>query len=168
MREGDAGKREQLRETSSVLEVIDVAIQFEEAAAAFYQQLIPRVSKPLRWLVSTLAEEEEEHAARLREMHKRPDLQQLLERHLQQLRIDPRFSDALQTPDLEAVRDEQALLEYALSREQLALEQYRQLAQESLPGPLRELFQWLANEEIDHKGELEKRYYALVYRGGGV
>jgi len=26
----------------------------------------------------------------------------------------------------------------------------------------------LAEEEIEHKQELEKRYYALVHRGGGV
>jgi len=26
----------------------------------------------------------------------------------------------------------------------------------------------LTEEEIEHKQELEKRYYALVHRGGGV
>jgi rubrerythrin len=60
------------------------------------------------------------------------------------------------------------VLQYALSRERLAMEQYRALAEATEPGEVKELFQWLADEEIEHKSELEKRYYALVHRGGGV
>ena len=168
MREGDAGKRERLVRSSNVLEVIDIAIQFEVAAASFYRQLIQQVGKPLRWLVKALAEEEEMHAERLKAMRFHPDLQQELKQNLQQIKVDPRFSDAIQTPDLDEFKDDQSVLQYALSREQLALEQYRLLAEETAPGTIQDLFQWLANEEVEHKGELEKRYYELVHRGGGV
>ncbi len=168
MREGDEGKREHLLKTESVLEVIDIAIQFELAASTFYRQLYHKVGKPLRWLVKELAEEESQHAERLKALREHPDLQQELAQNLERAVIDPRFSDAIQTPDLDELADDQAVLQYALSREQLAMEQYRLLAQESAAGAAKDLFQWLANEEVAHKGELEKRYYELVHRGGGV
>ena len=43
------------------------------------------------------------------------------------------------------------------------MEQYGALAREIPGGPIRELFQYLAEEELSHKSELEKRYYELVY-----
>ena len=43
------------------------------------------------------------------------------------------------------------------------MEQYRALANEAPEGPIRDLFKYLANEELAHKANLEKRYYELVY-----
>ena len=168
MREGDSGKKERLGQTSSEMEVIDIAIQFEEAAASFYRQLQHKVSKPLRWLVQSLAEEENLHAERLKALRSHSDLQKQLKERLIQMNVDPRFTDAIQTPSIDSFTDDQSILLYALSREQLALEQYGALADESQPGPVQDLFRWLSNEEVDHKAELEKRYYEMVHQGGGV
>jgi rubrerythrin len=145
-----------------------VAIQFELAAAEFYQQLQPQVSKPLRWLVESLAEEEKDHAERLGKLRYHPDLYQEIQQQIETPVTNLRFSDGLHTPDPKLLKSDQDVLQYALSRERLAMEQYRALAEATEPGEVKELFQWLADEEIEHKSELEKRYYALVHRGGGV
>ncbi len=168
MREGDAGKREQLHHLRSLTEILEVAISFEQAAARFYRDLLGEVSKPLRWVVKCLAQEEEEHEQKLRDLRRNPELQQMLQSRIQVPSTDPKFSDAVQTPELEQLVDDQAVLQYALSREQLAMEQYRGLAESTPAGEIQDLFQWLADEEIEHKKELEKRYYQLIHRGGGV
>jgi rubrerythrin len=46
------------------------------------------------------------------------------------------------------------------------MEQYRSLADSSDSGPIKELFAFLANEETQHKNELEKLYYEVVHSGG--
>ncbi len=168
MREGDAEKVERIEAATTLEEVVALAIQFEEAAAEFYRLQLQRVSKPLRWLVEELIAEEESHAERLRQIERRPDLHDLLLQQLEQPIVDPRFSDAIQTPEADQFNDDQAVLQYALGREQLAMEQYGRLAAVTPEGPLRDLFLWLEQEEVGHKGELEKRYYDLVHRSGGV
>ena len=47
-----------------------------------------------------------------------------------------------------------------------AMKQYRELADSTEPGPAHDLFEFLANEETEHKRELEKTYYELVHSGG--
>lgn len=168
MREGDSGKHEQLRDLHSLTEILDVAIQFELAAAAFYQKLQMQVSKPLRELVESLAEEEQDHANRLGQLRYHPNLAQQIEQKIEVPITDLRFSDAIKTPDPKRLKSDQDVLEYALGRERLAMDQYRSLADATMLGEIKNLFQWLADEEIEHKQELEKRYYALVHRGGGV
>ena len=54
-------------------------------------------------------------------------------------------------------------MQYAMGREHAAMEQYSALAEEVPDGPIRELFRYLAQEELTHKAELEKLYYELVY-----
>jgi rubrerythrin len=46
------------------------------------------------------------------------------------------------------------------------MEQYHALADSTQPGPIQDLFRYLANEETQHKGELEKVYYEVVHSGG--
>lgn len=78
-----------------------------------------------------------------------------------------KFSDFIRLPDLGDKPDDQNVLRYALGREQAAMEQYDALANEVPPGPVVQLFRYLANEELEHKRELEKMYYEIV-RSGGV
>jgi rubrerythrin len=73
------------------------------------------------------------------------------------------FADYVHLLELGDFPDDQSLLQYAMGREQAAMEQYGALARETPEGPIRELFQYLADEELSHKAELEKRYYELVY-----
>jgi rubrerythrin len=69
-------------------------------------------------------------------------------------------------PDLGKNPDDQTVLQYALMREQAAMEQYTALAESTPSGPIQDLFQFLANEETKHKNELEAIYYEVVHSGG--
>jgi len=79
---------------------------------------------------------------------------------------DGRFSDRIHLPDLGERPDDQAVLQYAMGREHIAMEHYRALTGSTDPGPIRELFHYLANEETKHKAELEKIYYEIAHAGG--
>jgi rubrerythrin len=69
----------------------------------------------------------------------------------------------VQLPELGDLPDDQAILHYAMGREQAAMEQYQSLAADTPPGPVRDLFRFLAAQELEHKGELEKRYYVMTH-----
>ena len=69
-------------------------------------------------------------------------------------------------PDLGDSPDDQTILQYALGREDAAMKHYRELAETTEPGPIHDLFEYLAKEETLHKQELEKQYYEIVHSGG--
>jgi rubrerythrin len=161
-----ASSHELLRSKTTVQDILEVAMQFEQTARDFYTDLIPKVSKRIRYLVEELAAEEELHYQQFADLMKNPDIEAQL---TQRIAIPPsngKFSDAVHAKDLGDKPDDQAILQYALSREQAAMEQYSALAQEVEPGPVRDLFSFLAMEETEHKNELEKIYYEVVHCGG--
>ena len=158
--------RERLRSSKSLVEILDVAIEFERTARDYYSGLIPRVSKKIRFLVEELAEEEQRHLDQFTELRNRPDLSQQVQTLVQVPASDGRFSDCIHLPELGENPDDQSVLQYALGREQAAIEQYQSLAETTPVGPIRELFAFLADEETQHKKELEKLYYEIVHSGG--
>ena len=152
-----------LKSRKSVGEVLETAMSFERTARDFYQELAARVSKPMRELVEELAREEAGHYALFEELAARPDVQARVAERIEMPPSDHRFSDYVHLPDLGEHPDDQAVLQYAMGREHAAMEQYAALAEEAPAGPIRDLFRYLAAEELLHKQELEKRYYALVF-----
>jgi len=157
-----------LRHTTSVQEILDVANSFESSARDFYTALIPKVSKRIRYLVEELAAEEQGHFDLLAALRARTDLAEQVKLQIQQPASDSKFSDCIHLPNLGDNPDDQAVLQYAMGREHIAMTHYTELAQTAPEGPIRELFQFLASEETTHKLELEKLYYETVHRGGGV
>jgi len=139
---------------------------FEQTARDFYTDLCDRVSKPLRGLVQELADEEAEHYKLFMMLRERHDIQQYIGEQIKTPPSDHQFSDYIQLPDLGDRPTDQDVLLYALGREQAAMEQYTALASEVAPGPVADLFQFLAHEELEHKKELEKLYYEMVHSGG--
>lgn len=166
MKQPHNSAHERMASSKSLQEILAVAVEFERTAEAFYRDLIPKVSKQLRWLVEELAQEEQRHYALFSELRERPDIEEQLQRRVATPVSDTRFSDAIHLPDLGERPDDQAVLQYALGREQAAMEQYRALAESADPGPIRDLFAFLAAEETQHKAELEKLYYEVVHSGG--
>ncbi|TCJ18931.1 rubrerythrin [Parasulfuritortus cantonensis] len=164
--EGTSSGVERLRATKTLKEILDVATSFEATARDFYTALVPKVGKNLRWLVEDLAKEEAGHYTLFSGLAARPDLERLLQAEVATPASDRRFSDAVLQPDLGERPDDQAILQYALAREHTAMEQYRALAENTEPGPFKELFEYLANEETKHKNELERLYYETVHSGG--
>ena len=164
--EGHVSGAEQLRAGKTLEEVLDTATRFEQTARDFYAGLASRVSKRIRDLVEDLAEEEQRHYELFTGLASRSDIADQIKMRVATPASDTRFSDCIQLPDLGENPDDQAVLQYALGREQAAMEQYRSLADSTGPGPLHDLFDFLANEEMQHKLELEKLYYEIVHSGG--
>jgi rubrerythrin len=154
---------QRLKESQTLGEVLATAMSFEKTARDFYAGLTERVSKPLRELVAELAAEEARHYQLFEELSRRPDVRERIAERIRTPPGDHRFSDYVHLPDLGPSPDDQTVLQYAMGREHAAMEQYATLAQEAPPGPIQDLFRFLAQEELEHKKELEKRYYALVY-----
>ncbi len=157
-----------LRHTTSVSEILSVANSFEASARDFYTALIPKVSKRIRYLVEELAAEEQQHYDFFVALSQRTDLAEQVKVEVQRTASDSKFSDCLHLPNLGDNPDDQAVLQYAMGREHIAMTHYGELAQTTPAGPIRDLFAFLASEETKHKLELEKTYYEIVHRGGGV
>lgn len=164
--EGHQSGYQRLRAQKSLKEILDVATEFERTARDFYSALIPKVSKQIRYLVEELAAEEQAHFDLFKKLAQNPDLGQQIGTMVQTPANDHGFSDCIHLPDLGEHPDDQSVLQYALYREHSAMEQYTSLAESTEPGPIQELFRYLAQEETKHKVELEKVYYQTVHRGG--
>jgi rubrerythrin len=157
---------DRLKSQTSLKDILAVATEFERTARDFYTELVPKVSKKMRYLVEELAEEEQQHYELFSKLAARTDLEEQVHQLVETPASDSRFSDCIHLPDLGEQPDDQELLQYALMREHAAMEQYSALAKSSPPGDIRALFEFLANEETKHKNELEKLYYEIVHSGG--
>ena len=166
MSEGDRSSYQRLQEKTSLKEILAVATEFERTARDFYSDLAPKVSKNIRYLVEELAEEEQQHYDLFSHLAENPDIVDLIRTEIETPASNGRFSDCIQLPDLGEKPDDQAVLQYALAREHAAMEQYQALAESTAPGPIRDLFSFLASEETKHKNELERIYYQTVHSGG--
>lgn len=164
MTEGTGYQR--MKAQSSLEDILAVATEFERTARDFYAALAPKVSKQIRYLVQELADEEQRHFDLFSQLQARPDIGELVQEKVETPASDRRFSDCIHLPELGDRPDDQAVLQYALGREHAAMEQYRSLADSTQPGPIQDLFRFLANEETEHKAELEKLYYEVVHSGG--
>ncbi len=165
-REGHSAAYERIRSKKTLKEILEVATSFEKAARDFYASLVPKVSKNLRYLVEELAQEEQNHFDLFSKLADNPEIEKQIHDRIQVPVEDHCFSDYIQLPDLGDNPDDQAVLQYAMGREDAAMKQYRELAGSTEPGPIHDLFEYLANEETEHKRELEKTYYELVHSGG--
>jgi rubrerythrin len=166
MSEGHRSSYDRLKSKRSLEEILMIAVEFERTARDFYRDLIPKVSKQLRYLVEELAEEEQQHFNLFTELKSRPDIEQQIQTMVEVPASDKKFSDAILLPELGEKPDDQSVLQYALGREHAAMEQYQALAESTPDGPVKELFLFLANEETLHKNQLEKLYYETIHSGG--
>jgi rubrerythrin len=155
-----------LKEQTTIGEILETACSFELTAFSFYTALKEKVSKRLSTFVQELADEEKRHYDLFKDLNRNPQVSIQVKEVIDVPPSDHRFSDYIQTPELSELLDDQAILQYALGREQAAMEQYATLAEEAPQGPIRDVFRYLAHEELSHKKELEKRYYELVHSGG--
>jgi rubrerythrin len=163
---GVSGGYQRLKSHQSLGEILETAMSFEHSAHEFYTQLVDKVSKPMRALVQELANEEREHYALFQKLKDNPDVTRHISEQISTPSSDHRFSDYIHLPDLGEHPDDQTVLQYALGREHAAMEQYTALAEDTPDGPLKDAFTFLAQQELEHKRELEKRYYETVHSGG--
>ncbi len=158
--------KDKLSSCSTLQDVLKVATEFERTARDFYADLAPKVSKRIRYLVEELVVEEQAHYDLFTKLANDPEVEQQIKREISLPPSNKRFSDCIQLPDLGDNPDDQSILQYALGREQAAMDQYHALAESAPEGPLKDVFTFLAQEETEHKNELEKIYYEVVHSGG--
>ncbi|MCG6940514.1 MAG: ferritin family protein [Thiohalocapsa sp.] len=166
MKEGESASYQKIKSMTTLKDVLAVATSFEASARDFYTGLIPKVSKNFRWLVEDLAREEQGHYDLFTSLAQRDDIEGAIQAEIERPVTDGKFADAVMIPDLGDNPDDQSVLQYAMGREHLAMTHYRALADSTAAGPIKELFEYLANEEAKHKEELEKLYYETVHSGG--
>ena len=162
MSEGHSSSYDRLKSQKTLKEILEVATEFEKTARDFYTDLIPKVSKRIRYLVEEMAEEEQRHFDLFTELMNSP-IEEELARKVDTPPSDSKFSDAVHIPELSENPDDQEILQFAMAREHTAMEQYTTLANECEEGAIKVLFTFLAEEETKHKLELEKIYYELVH-----
>lgn len=165
-KEGHSQSYKKLEGMKTLEEILGVAISFEKTARDFYKNLIPNVSKNIRFLVEELAEEEQEHYDLFSGLKDNPDVKKQLQERIETPTEDHKFSDFVHLIDLGEHPDDQTILQYALAREDAAMKQYQELADNAPEGELKYTFQFLAFEEAEHKQELEKKYYEIIHSGG--
>ena len=162
-KEGHSKSYEKLKSKTTLKEILDVAVSFEKTARDFYTALIPKVSKNIRYLVEELAAEEQEHYDLFVSLRDNKAVQKQLDERIKKPVEDHKFSDYVQLIDLGDKPDDQTILQYALAREDAAMKQYTDLAENAPDGILKDTFKFLAIEEANHKLELEIKYYKLVH-----
>ena len=158
--------KDKLSSCSTLQDVLKVATEFERTARDFYAALAPKVSKRIRYLVEELVVEEQAHYDLFSKLADDPQVEKQIRQEIKLPPSNKRFSDCIQLPDLGDNPDDQSILQYALGREQAAMDQYHALAESAPEGPLKDVFTFLAQEETEHKNELEKIYYEVVHSGG--
>ncbi len=166
MTEHHISGEEQLQACSTLKEILEKAIEFEKTARDFYAELAPKVSKRIRYLLDDLVVEEQAHYDLFTELANEPDVIAQIKQEIATPPSNKRFSDCIQLPDLGENPDDQTILQYALGREQAAMDHYHSLAESTPDGQLKDVFTFLAQEETEHKNDLEKIYYEVVHSGG--
>ncbi len=147
-------------------EILQQATEFERTARDFYADLAPKVSKKIRYLLDKLVIEEQQHYDLFLALANDPQVASQIKEKILTPPNNKRFSDCIHLPDLGENPDDQSILQYALGREQAAMDQYHSLAKSAPEGALKDTFTFLAHEETEHKNELEKIYYEVVHSGG--
>jgi len=137
------------------------AMEFERAAHQFYMELANRVTPHARQLILELAAEEEHHYDLLKQLSLREDIESELEKIAIPVPTSETFEAYVILPDLTTDSTEDEILEYAESRERIAHEHYGYLAETTEPGPLRELFAFLRDEEKKHETLVQSRWSAM-------
>lgn len=143
--------------------IIQRAIQVEEDAYRFYTTASEMVEPPhVRDMLKELAGEEVKHKEKLEELLA-GDTEQIIAAQQSQKIQDLKLADYLVAPPLNADATIQDVLIIAMQREKNAHEFYNLmtgLASETT----REMFQFLAQEELGHKNKVEVLYDNIVYK----
>ena len=145
----------------TLLDALAMAQGFETTAAGFYRELARRVGAGAGSIAHQLADEEEQHGRLLGALTAKRDLAVVLSQRIAAPASTPTFEAFTIPPLLPDEPDEDELLAYAKSREEVAREHYGYLAELAPNGSLRDLFLFLEREEQRHADQLDQRWSEL-------
>ena len=148
----------------SIEEILKRAVRFEEQAYDFYMGAVDMVKQPhIKTTLQELAAEEIKHKEKLEALiagdtaslvavQKRGEIQDL------------KLADYLVAPALDENATFQDVLGVAMHREKSSFEFYSTMAGVAGDASIKELFEFLAEEELGHKNKIETLYDEVVYQ----
>ena len=144
--------------------IIQRAIRFEEDAYNFYTGASEMVKLPhVQDMLNELAGEEVKHKERLEELLA-GDTEQIVAAKQSQKIEDLKLADYLVAPPLDEDATLQDVLLTAMQREKNSHDFYNLMAGMAASEAAKELFQFLAQEELGHKNKVEVLYDDIVYK----
>jgi desulfoferrodoxin-like iron-binding protein len=154
---------EQQKSFQSVEEVLEFAMNKEEAAFAFYRDLARKVkTKGVDKLLLELADQEKEHKSFfLSLLKKKSSIKKFLKpQKIQDLKISDYVIEVSPSEDITV----QEALIIAIKREKASFDFYTNLANSTTDAKLKKLFNAMAQEEAGHKLKLETIYDEVIYK----
>ncbi|MDJ0806803.1 MAG: ferritin family protein [Gammaproteobacteria bacterium] len=145
---------------NSVDEILDFAIEREQAAADFYQDLAERASSAwMKDMLLSFSKEEMRHKGKLKSVKKGEKLLSS-EQQVQDLKISDYLVDVEPAGDISL----QDAMIVAMKREKAAYRLYSDLASKVDDPDVKDLFLGLAQEEAKHKLYFETQYDDQILR----
>ncbi len=149
--------------STTIQQIIEQAIQFEEKAYEFYTQAMGMVKlPPVRDTLQELADQEVIHKQKLEQLLQ-GDTERLIGITPQQVQ-DLKLADYLVAQPLTADATFQDVLIVAMNREKASYEFYTTMSQIAQDQTTKDLFAFFAQEELKHKNRIEVLYDEQVYK----
>jgi rubrerythrin len=146
--------------------IIRQAIQVEEDAYNFYIGASQMVKLPhVKDMLNELAGEEVKHKEKLEELLADDTEQHKIAAAKQSQKIqDLKLADYLVAPPLDEEATLQEVLMIAMQREKKSHDFYNLMAGLAASDAAKDLFQFLAREELGHKNKVEVLYDDIIYK----
>jgi rubrerythrin len=152
------------QEPMTVEGIIQQAIRFEEDAYDFYTGTSEMVKLPhVKDMLKDLASDEVKHKEKLEELLV-GDTERIVAAKQRQQIQDLKLADYLVAPPLDEDATIQDVLMIAMQREKNSHEFYNLMAGIAASEAAKELFQFLAQEELGHKNKIEILYDDIIYQ----
>ncbi|MBI9052522.1 MAG: ferritin family protein [Bacteroidales bacterium] len=145
---------------NSIDDVLDFAINAEQNAVDFYNQLAENSkTEDMRFVFTSFAQEEINHKVRLTKIKKEGTFK-IESKKITDLKISDYIADVQVTPNMTY----QEALVVAMGNEKAAFKLYYDLAKNAETEEMRDIFLSLAQEESKHKLRFEIEYDEYVLR----
>jgi rubrerythrin len=148
--------------------IIQRAIRFEEEAYDFYTGASEMVKLPhVKDMLNELAGEEVKHKEKLEGLlagDAGGDIEQIVAAEQRRQIQDLKLADYLVAPPLDEDATMQDVLMTAMQREKNSHEFYNLMAGMSASESAKEMFEFLAQEELGHKNKVEVLYDDIIYQ----
>jgi len=152
------------KEYMTVEGIIRRAIRFEEDAYSFYTEASEMVKLPhIKDMLNELAGEEVKHKEKLEDLLA-GDTEQIIAAKQSQKIQDLKLAEYLVAPPLDEDATLQDVLMIAMQREKNSHDFYNLMAGIASTEAAKELFQFLAQEELGHKNKVEVLYDDIIYK----
>ena len=149
---------------TTIEQVLQQAIRFEQDAYEFYTGAVARVERPhIKQALMDLADEEVKHKERLEALLAGDTTRIIAVRKRGQVE-DLKLAEYLVPRPLDPKASLQDVLIVAMHREKSSYEFYSTMAEIAEAGASQTLFEFLAQEELAHKNKVESLYDEVVYQ----